>query len=112
MSYPSAPPPGPPQSIGLSVASMVLGIISLVIFCFWYISIPLAIIAIVLGVIGMKSGGKGMAIAGLVCGIVTIALVVLLLIGGLAFISFLNKEAAVAKDALKDAFKDFNKLKQ
>ena len=51
---------------GLSIASMVLGIVSIVLFCIWYISLPCAILAIIFAVIGMKNGGKGMAIAGLV----------------------------------------------
>lgn len=51
---------------GFSIASMVLGIISLV-FCFvWIISIPCAILAIIFGILGIKSTGKGMSIAGLV----------------------------------------------
>ena len=65
---------------GLSVASLVLGIISLVLSCFWYISIPCSILAIVLGAVGMKKGGKGMGIAGIVLGAITIVLAVTLLI--------------------------------
>ena len=59
---------------GLSIASMVLGIISLVLFCLWYVSIPCAILAIIFAVIGRKKGGKGMATAGLVTGIIAISL--------------------------------------
>ena len=61
-----------PQKQGLSIASMVLGIVALVLFCLWFISIPCSILAIIVGVIGMKKGGKGMAIAGLVLGIVAL----------------------------------------
>lgn len=61
------------QQKGLSIASMVLGIVSIVFYCFWFISIPCSILAIIFGVVGMKKGGKGMAIAGLVCGIIGIA---------------------------------------
>ena len=75
------------ESKGLSIASMVLGIVSLVLFCFWYVSIPCAILAIIFGVIGKKKGGRGMAIAGLVLGIIAIAVVVLLLITGAAIVS-------------------------
>mgnify|MGYP002528578248 CR=1 FL=1 len=65
------------ENKGLSIASMVLGIISVVLFCMWYISIPCAILAIIFGVIGKKKGGKGIAIAGLVLGIVAIAILLL-----------------------------------
>lgn len=40
-----------------------------------------AILAIIFGIIGMKKGGRGMGIAGLVLGIITIALWVLALLG-------------------------------
>lgn len=53
---------------GLCIASMVLGIISLVFCCVWVISIPCAILAIIFGIIGIKSTKKGMAIAGLITG--------------------------------------------
>ena len=93
----SATPPSyvpsnqPQQSSGLAVASLVLGIISLVLFCVWYVSIPCAIIAIVMGAIAKgkaargEAGGKGMATAGLVCGIIAIIIdvivVILVLVG-------------------------------
>ncbi len=65
---------GKQESKGLSIASMVLGIISVVLFCFFYISIPCAILAIIFGIVGMKKGGKGMGIAGLVLGIIALAI--------------------------------------
>jgi len=70
---------------GMSIASLVLGIVGLVLFCFWYISIPLAILAIIFGIIGKNKGGKGMAIAGLVLGIITVVIVVGLVLIGLLF---------------------------
>ena len=75
-------------NIGLSVASMVCGILSLICCCFWYLGIILAIAAIVMGIISIKNGydGKGMAIAGLVTGGITIlALIVILILGGAYF---------------------------
>ncbi len=75
---------GSEPSIGMSVASMVLGIISVVIFCIWFISVPLAIMAIIFGSVGMNKGGKGMAIAGIVCGIAAIAILAIFVIIGLA----------------------------
>ena len=81
----------------MAVASMVLGIVSLVLFCVWYISIPCAIIGLVLGFVAKgkanrgEGGGGGMAIAGIVCSIIAIVLVVLLIAGALSFISYLNQ---------------------
>ncbi len=72
------------ESKGLSIASMVLGIISVVLCCFAYISIPCAILAIIFGIVGMKKGGKGMGIAGLVLGIIAIALYALAVVGVLS----------------------------
>lgn len=64
---------------GMSIAAMVFGIIGVVfsfipIVCF--VAFPCAIVGIVLAAVAMKrintgaEGSKGMAIAGLVCGIV------------------------------------------
>lgn len=66
---------------GLSIAAMVLGIVSVVLSCIWYVSIPCAILAIIFGIIGKKRDGRGMAITGLVLGIVAIALYGLLVAG-------------------------------
>ena len=73
---------------GFSIASMVLGIISLV-FCFvWIISIPSAILAIIFGILGIKSTGKGMSIAGLVTSgigiIISFVIFVLLIVVGIS----------------------------
>lgn len=79
--YRQPPVPG----YGLSIASMVLGIVSLVLFLVFYISLPCAIVGIVLGCIALskaKSIGQnnGFAIAGIICSSVAIVLVILMLI--------------------------------
>lgn len=63
---------------GLCIASMVLGIISIVLFLIWFISIPCAILAVIFGCIGIKSSKKGMAIAGIVTGSITGVLMVII----------------------------------
>ena len=69
------------ESKGLSITSMVLGIVALVLFCFWYLSIPCAILAIVFAIIGRKKGGKGMATTGLILGIIALVIDVVLVVG-------------------------------
>lgn len=63
-----------------ATASMIIGILSLpMAVCCPYIIVPLAILAIILGVIGLKSDNRPQAIAGLVIGgislVISIALV-------------------------------------
>ena len=94
-----APPPGfapppmppgqyvePPRTNGLAIASLVTGILAIVPgCCCGLFGIPLSIIAVVMGLVGMSQinasqgryVGKGLAIAGLSCGGVAIGLDVL-----------------------------------
>lgn len=80
---------------GLSIASMVLGIVSVVLCCLWYVSLPCAILAIIFGVIGKKRDGRGMAIAGLVLGIIAVALYVLAVVGVVGIFNGLASYAGV-----------------
>jgi hypothetical protein len=63
-----------PKAAGLAVASMVLGIVSF--FFGWLYLVP-CVLAIIFGGVSLRQikqrnlGGKGMAIAGLTCGIIT-----------------------------------------
>lgn len=77
------------QPKGLAIASMVLGIVAIVLFCIPYVCIPAGIVAIILGGVSLatKKGGKGMAIAGLVCAIIGIAVYVILSIIGASILS-------------------------
>ena len=76
-------PQNPSGGPGLAIASMVLGIVALV------VSIPCAIIGAILGFISLASGkkGKGMAIAGVVCSIVSLIPAILMIIYGASFFS-------------------------
>lgn len=63
------------QNNGLAVTALVLGIIGLVLFAVPLIPYPLAILAIIFGLIGMKKQvKKGFAVTGLVTGIITIGI--------------------------------------
>ncbi len=81
---------------GLGIASMVCGIIALVFSCcLYYVSIPLSIIAVILGgvAIAKKNSGKGMAIAGLVTGIIALVPAIILIVGGASLWSSLTSSA-------------------
>lgn len=73
------------QSNGLAIASMVLGIVSIILMCFptifCYGTWVLAIVGIVLAAVAKKKAKSGMATAGLVCSIIALALWVVYIIG-------------------------------
>jgi hypothetical protein len=74
---------------GLAIAAMVLGILSLVFFCVQYVAMPCGILAVVFGIIGrnkarMGASGGGMATAGLVCGGITVALYIVMVLAAVA----------------------------
>ncbi|MBE9913567.1 DUF4190 domain-containing protein [Paenibacillus donghaensis] len=72
----------PPQTNGKAITALVLGIISIVIL---WLGAILGILAIIFASLALKDikrrhqGGRGLAIGGLVCGIVSIVLYVFLL---------------------------------
>ena len=84
----------PVERKGFNITSMVLGIISIVTFLWWYMSVPSAVIAIVFSVAGRKDAGRGMGIAGMVLGIVSLCLFVLVyslaIFGFLALANYAN----------------------
>ena len=82
---------------GMGIASMVLGIISLLLFCTGWLAIICAIIGTVLGGVSLKkaknAGVKnGIATAGLVCSLVALGLAVVIYIYAL----YVLEEAAQA----------------
>jgi len=77
---------------GRSIASMVLGIVSVVFgCCFYYISIPCAIVGLVLGIISLrkKDDGRGMAMAGVITSIVSLALSIIVIVSAGAILAHL-----------------------
>ena len=81
-----------PKTSGLAIASLVLGILSIPTCCCYGFGMLIGIAAIITGAMGISQvnkapqefGGKGMAIAGLVCGIVSVVLGILSLVLGVA----------------------------
>jgi hypothetical protein len=71
-------PPQAPRSNGIAVASLVCGILAVLLFFTIVFPIILGILAVIFGAIGIGNankgaGSKGLAVAGLVCGVVGIA---------------------------------------
>ena len=71
-----APPVTPPQVDWMSITSLVLGILSLVIWCAGFLSVLFAALAVLFGGLALRRqrGGRGMAIGGLVTSIIGLAL--------------------------------------
>lgn len=83
------------KSVGLAVTSMVLGIVSLLFgCCFWYVTIPAAIIAVILAAVSIskKMGGKGMAITGLVTSIISLVPAIIMLVTGSSLIAMYSSD--------------------
>lgn len=86
--YTPPQPPNQPVS-GCSITAMILGIVAILTSCcLWYISIPCAVVGVILAAVGMKSGkgGKGMGIAGLVLSIISLVPAIIVLSTGAALL--------------------------
>lgn len=79
----------------MAVASMVCGIVSLLLVCcFWYVALPAGIVGLILGILSIRGGasGKGMAVAGVVTSGITLLLSILVIIGCAAFADQIRNE--------------------
>ena len=74
------PKPGDPSKNWAGVLSMILGILSLVLCCIFYISPFFAIAGIIFSVIGKKSQQKGMSTAGMITSIIGLLLVIIFIV--------------------------------
>lgn len=73
-------PPNGGEKKGLAIASLVLGIVSVVFMCNWWIGVPCAILGLIFGILSNKAKKNGMATAGIVLSIVGFVFVALILI--------------------------------
>jgi hypothetical protein len=67
-------------SKGLAIASLVLGILSLCASIGWWCGGPLSVIGLVLGFLGRKSAGKGLATAGIILSAIGLVLTIVFII--------------------------------
>jgi hypothetical protein len=87
------PPPGYPaygmvqQTNGKATAALVLGILSILLFFLTFLDLGLAIPAIILGALGLRDvkrdparGGRGRALAGVICGSIGTVMIIVMLV--------------------------------
>jgi len=77
----------------MALASMILGIVSIVLFCVWYLAIPAAVLAIILGFVAKSKmvpgqSGSGQATAGIVCGFIALLLAIVIVAGFISLLHF------------------------
>lgn len=78
--------PQPDQRAGMAIASLVLGIASVAFSLFNMCDVPIGVIGLVLGILGLRSAShRGMALAGVVLCVIGLALAIGILIFGLAY---------------------------
>ncbi|MDA8968572.1 GYF domain-containing protein [Akkermansiaceae bacterium] len=103
----TSPYASPPPTSGLAIAALVLGILAIISSCM-YVGILFGIPAVICGHMAMKSfrdpqlpkGGKGMAIAGLICGYLG-SLISLVIIGFVVFA--INSSDGAFKEIMDEA---------
>lgn len=76
---------------GMPVASLVLGIISIVTALFWYITLPTGITGIVLGAKSAKKTGSKLGKAGLITSIIGVSLFVFIYISIILLLVLANR---------------------
>lgn len=97
--------PGKQGTDGMAIASLILGIFSIVCCCLTYVSIVAAIVGLVLGILSRKKNPtNGLALAGIICSAVGLALSIIVLI--IAIIAVVTGETAYNINTYS-SFKDF-----
>ena len=90
---------------GMGIASMVLGIIS-IICCFTYVQIACALTGLVLGIISKRKQNNGFAVAGIVTASFGLAIAVVSIISSILFKSFFEEFFKKFKDMSPDYLPD------
>lgn len=84
-------PTAQPQSKGIAIAALVLGIVAIVLCWIPFAGIVLGLIALILGIVGLKQS-KGMGIAGIVLGALAIIFGLLITIAAMTFFAVLEPD--------------------
>jgi hypothetical protein len=71
----------------MGIAGMVLGIVALVFCWLFFLSLPCGIVGLVLSIIAIRKGEKGMAIAGLICSALALLVCVIIILFTVIFVS-------------------------
>ncbi|MCL2538864.1 MAG: hypothetical protein FWE66_00855 [Oscillospiraceae bacterium] len=71
---------GNPSRNWMGILAMILGILSFLICCVPYISLPFGLCGVIFGILGLKSQQRGMSIAGIITGVIGLIIAVVLLI--------------------------------
>lgn len=95
--------PGDPSKNWMGILAMILGILSILICCLWYLSLIFGLGGLIFGIIGRKSQQKGMATAGMVTGIIGLFISLIVII----FIVF---AVAALPNWLDDIYDQYNSL--
>jgi uncharacterized protein YneF (UPF0154 family) len=113
------PPTGAAQpGNGVAIAGMVLGIISLGLFCVWYVAIPCAVVGLILSAVGLKKSkeiggkGKGMATTGLVLSVIALGLAIVLAIAVGAFLFTMFEESKTMQEQLKEQMEEMEPIQE
>lgn len=78
---PAPYPPEQKKSNGFGIASLVCGILAVLSCCVWCVTLPLAVLSIVFGILQLtRKGSKPMAVAGIICSGVALVLMIVFLI--------------------------------
>ena len=105
----------PKASNGLATASLILGIVSIVLCFVWFVGIISGILAIVLAIVAKNKikadpnlGGSGAATGGLITGVIGVIISIAIIVIAILFIGAFVEAGT---QGLEEAFKEMEKYK-
>ena len=106
------PPGGAKPTSGLAIGSLICGIISVVLFCAWFIAAPLGLAAVIMGIIAKgkinrgEAGGNGLAMTGIITGIMGILISVGIVVSAVIWGEELQKKAMELQERSQQQIQD------
>ena len=105
----------PKASNGMATASLILGIVSIVLCFVWFVGIISGILAIVLAIVAKNKikadpnlGGSGAATGGLITGVIGVLISIIFIVIAILFVSAVME---VGTQGFEEAFKELEKYK-